>query len=70
MRYREVASAVAETEEPKHEESRFPICYRCSHPSLSSRLRVFASLYETPDPSESEVHLLGSKLFVPVIRFA
>jgi hypothetical protein len=37
MRYREVASAVVETEEPKHEESGFRICYRCAHPSLSSR---------------------------------
>jgi hypothetical protein len=36
MRYREVASAVAETEEPKHEESRFSTCCRCSPPSLSS----------------------------------
>jgi len=40
MRYREVESAGAETEEPKHEESGFRICYRCSYPSLSSRLRV------------------------------
>jgi hypothetical protein len=40
MRYREVESAGAETEEPKHEESGFRICYRCAHPSLSSRLSL------------------------------